>query len=64
GEREIENIKSIMYDMGALGASMSGTGSAVFGFFDDPDRAEAAFNALSGQYRECFLTETSGDIIV
>jgi len=30
---EIENLKNILYDLGAIYASMSGSGSAVFGIF-------------------------------
>lgn len=32
----IENIKQQLYDMGAVYASMSGSGSSVFGIFDKP----------------------------
>ena len=64
GSREIDDIKNRMYDFGALGASMSGTGSAVFGLFDGKDRACKAWEALKTDYKECFLTEISDEIIV
>jgi len=38
----IENIKSKLYDMGAVYASMSGSGSSVFGIFEsEPERTDA-----------------------
>ena len=38
---EIQSIKEKLYDLGAIYASMSGSGSAVFGIFDSPiNRAE------------------------
>jgi len=43
---------------GALGAVMSGTGSAVFGLFADADSAAYAKRRLARDYAECFLTET------
>lgn len=55
---EIGVIKSKLLDLGALGASMTGTGSAVFGLFDDTSAAEKAFISLKKQYQECFLTKT------
>ncbi|MBE6948439.1 MAG: 4-(cytidine 5'-diphospho)-2-C-methyl-D-erythritol kinase [Ruminococcaceae bacterium] len=54
---DIKVIKDELYDYGALGASMSGTGSAVFGLFDDKSKAENAYYGLKKSYRECFLTE-------
>ncbi len=42
---EIQEIKSKMYDMGALYASMSGSGSAVFGIFE---KARAMRDMFSG----------------
>ena len=45
---------------GALGAVMSGTGSAVFGLFADADSAAYAKRRLARDYAECFLTETIG----
>ena len=57
-EGEIAAIKSRLLDGGALGAVMSGTGSAVFGLFADADSAAYAKRRLVRDYQECFLTET------
>ncbi len=54
---EISKIKSALLDSGALGSMMTGTGSAVFGLFDDPDKAKRAQSQLSQRYREVFLAE-------
>jgi len=59
---EVREIKSKLIDLGALGASMTGTGSAVFGLFEDRDAAQRAYNALKTQYRECYLAVTTGKI--
>ena len=59
-EGEIAAIKSRLLDGGALGAVMSGTGSAVFGLFADADSAAYAKRRLARDYAECFLTETIG----
>ncbi|MBQ4369543.1 MAG: 4-(cytidine 5'-diphospho)-2-C-methyl-D-erythritol kinase [Oscillospiraceae bacterium] len=56
----VSDIKSVLLDNGALGACMSGTGSAVFGIFDDEAAAESARQALRSRYREVFLTEPCG----
>lgn len=55
---EIKSIKDTLYDSGALGASMSGTGSAVFGLFDNKAKATNAWEQLKIVYKECFLTKT------
>ncbi len=52
----ILSIKSRLLDLGAIGAAMTGTGSAVFGVFDSDTAAAAAHRDLSAQYRECWLT--------
>ena len=54
--RDVLHIKSRLLENGALGAVMTGTGSAVFGLFDDPAAAENAYTALAADYKECFLT--------
>ncbi len=53
---EISAIKSALTDMGALGAAMTGSGSAVFGLFDDDTAAKKAHQTLSARYQECYLT--------
>ena len=53
---EIRTVKSRLVDLGALGAAMTGTGSAVFGVFSDAAAAENARQVLAARYRECWLT--------
>ena len=53
----IAEIKNRMLDCGALGAIMTGTGSAVFGIFPDRQSAEATEKTLSEEYKSVFLTE-------
>ena len=45
----IEAVKQTMKNCGALGAELTGTGSVIFGLFDDPTLAQAACTALSRQ---------------
>ena len=52
--REIFTIRGTLLDAGALGAVMTGTGSAVFGVFDAENAAQSAYERLCEQYRECF----------
>ena len=49
---EILHIIHKLQDLGALGASMSGTGSAVFAYFDNKNNAQAACN----RFQNAFLT--------
>lgn len=49
--RTVGQIKSRMLDHGALGAIMTGTGSAVFGVFTAEQVAEAAARELKAEYR-------------
>ena len=58
---EIGDIKHALLDAGALGAVMSGTGSAVFGVFPDRACAAAAAETLRKSYRECFAAEPVGE---
>lgn len=51
--RTVADIKSILLDHGALGAVMTGTGSAVFGVFE-PDRdVSAVRDKLRAEYGFC-----------
>ena len=53
-KQEVQSIKSVLYDAGALGAAMTGTGPTVFGLFRDPASAEAAAALLRPRYRDTF----------
>lgn len=61
---EVKTIKAKLIDLNALGASMTGTGSAVFGLFTGERSARRAWETLRAQYRDCFLTRTTGKINV
>ena len=50
--RTVAELKNALLDAGALGAVMTGTGSAVFGIFPDEAQAEGALSALGSL--ECF----------
>jgi 4-diphosphocytidyl-2-C-methyl-D-erythritol kinase len=54
----INVIKDKLLSVGALGSIMSGSGPSVFGIFDRPETAKAAYDAVSGQGWDIFLTET------
>lgn len=56
GRDEIAEIKRMMIDRGALGAVMTGTGSAVFGVYDEPGAAMEAVKALKERWKEVYLT--------
>ena len=55
---KVNRVKHILIQNGALGAAMSGTGSAVFGLFADEADAQSAFEELKVIYPETFLTQT------
>ncbi len=58
---EIENvqkIKDIMLENGALGALMSGSGPSVFGIFDTEKAQKSAFDALKNHGIKAFLCKT------
>lgn len=50
GNEEIEHIKEKMMKYGALGAVMTGSGSAVFALFDDDKLADTCENHLHEMY--------------
>ena len=58
--RMIRAAKGALLDCGALGALMTGTGSAVFGVFRDAAAAEAACASLKKEYRFCCTAEAVG----
>ena len=55
---EIGAIKQHLYDAGAGFAGMSGSGSAVFGVFEDGEKAERARKTLEGEDYACWIGKT------
>jgi 4-diphosphocytidyl-2-C-methyl-D-erythritol kinase len=54
---EVEALKGVLLRSGALGATMSGSGSAVVGLFTGEREAGACLNPLRELTREVFLTK-------
>ncbi len=52
---EICDIKKILLENGAMTAAMTGSGSAVFGMFDNLDVAKKAAGVLSEKYTDVFV---------
>lgn len=61
---DVSEIKRILLDCGALGAVMTGTGSAVFGLFEGESKAAFARSRLRAQYSDVFLTAPYGKITI
>ncbi len=55
---KVDQVKHVLIQQGALGAAMSGTGSAVFGLFEREEEAQSAYEELRALYPETFLTQT------
>ncbi len=53
----VDDIKSSLMSEGALGAAMTGTGSAVFGLFRSREEASRAAEELAGRWRSVFVAE-------
>lgn len=53
---EISAIKSVLKELGALGSMMTGSGTAVFGIFDNVNTAVEAKNVLLQKYSSVFLS--------
>lgn len=54
----INEIKNILLELGANGSLMSGSGSTVFGVFNDKKAAKNAFEKIDKSSWQCILTET------
>ncbi len=55
---DISEIEKTMLDAGALGSIMSGSGSTVFGIFDNPACAKRAYSNLRKRYKDTFLAKS------
>lgn len=62
--RDVGAVRSALLDHGALGAVMTGTGSAVFGLFAGDGEAQKAAVALRSLCRDVTVTEFAGEIEV
>lgn len=58
--RTVAEIKRLLLDGGAEGAVMTGTGSAVFGIFTEPDAAYSVCSLLKSEYGFCISAEPVG----
>jgi 4-diphosphocytidyl-2-C-methyl-D-erythritol kinase len=54
---DLGRIKKAMYSNGAFFASMTGSGSTVFGLFDNENTAEAAGKALTSGGNTVYITK-------
>ena len=52
---EVSKIKGMLKKNGALNSCMTGTGSAVYGIFDDEEKAQICKKVLNAAYDQVFL---------
>ncbi|WP_294451802.1 4-(cytidine 5'-diphospho)-2-C-methyl-D-erythritol kinase [uncultured Gemmiger sp.] len=57
GAEENPAIRALLDEAGACTSLMTGSGAAVFGVFDDEDKARAARTALQKQYKKVYLAK-------
>ena len=55
---DITLIKDAMRSCGALASQMSGSGSSVYGIFENLTDLENCYNKLSSKYKKCFICKT------
>jgi len=55
--KTIQSIRQAFLSGGALGSIMTGSGSAVFGLFSDPQKADKTYHELRKSYRNCYLVK-------
>ncbi|VAX26720.1 4-diphosphocytidyl-2-C-methyl-D-erythritol kinase [hydrothermal vent metagenome] len=55
---EIQSIKDDLFNLGAKGSLLSGSGSTVFAIFDDPECAKNAYVNYNKENRGVYLTKT------
>lgn len=57
GSRDTQPIKNALMKQGALGSIMTGSGAAVFGIFDNEEKAKLAVQHFKGKVRSVFLAQ-------
>ena len=55
---QIDEIKAVFAEFGALAQQMSGSGSAVFAIMPDEESACAVYNELKKEYPQTFITKS------
>ncbi len=55
---EINEIKKVMMDNGAVSSMMTGSGSALFGLYPNKESLEKAYNVLINYYPKTYKTRT------
>ena len=60
GASDIEGIKSVMLDNGALGSVMTGSGPTVVGVFENEQNANKAYACLKRDYSDTYLAHPVG----
>ncbi|MEW9094487.1 MAG: 4-(cytidine 5'-diphospho)-2-C-methyl-D-erythritol kinase [Clostridiaceae bacterium] len=55
---ELLEIKRDMKNLGSIGTLMSGSGSTIFGFFENHQSAKRCYNFMKDRYDEVFLSKT------
>ncbi len=60
--KEIPYIKNVLFDSGADGAVMSGSGPTTFGLFSDWKKCELAYARLRALFNDTHMTKISNDI--
>lgn len=55
GSEDTQPIKEMLIQQGAIGSVMTGSGAAVFGVFDDEEKAKQAVEFFRGKVRSVFL---------
>lgn len=54
----LRTIKKEMYEAGALGTMMSGSGPTIFAFFEDMLKAQRCYDKMKLKYKEIYITRT------
>ena len=57
GSEDTQPIKQQLIEQGAIGSVMTGSGAAVFGIFDDEEKARQAVEFFRGSLRSVFLAK-------
>lgn len=60
---EMESIINTLVDFGSERAMMTGSGSTVFGIFENEDKLKKAYNYFSKRYKDVYITNTTKDSI-